>query len=215
MGLKKMLIGGLITTAVSTTVAKVSNDRKSEKKIETEAQIEINQEQEVTKRMALEEQNRVHRWNQSALLREARDKIPISTVCPYCDGVREIDRIAGIIKCPYCEKAEALPAAHLYDADLDGAIIETHTNDKAPVSETSKLKTDIMAKISYVLGIISIATLGIFIIPEAASIYFGIKIVTYNNEGAVSPDALKKAVTGLILSSVSIVIMIIFYSLTS
>jgi len=30
MGLKKMLIGGLITTAVSTTVAKVSNDRKSE-----------------------------------------------------------------------------------------------------------------------------------------------------------------------------------------
>lgn len=209
MGLKKFIIGSLITTAVSATVAKVSEDRKTEKKLETDTQKEISKEQENTKRKLIEEQSSARHWRQAASLREARERIPISTVCPYCDGNREIDRVAGIIKCPFCDKIEPLPAVHLYDEDLDGKIISGNTN--SPLSQNAQLKIDIMGKISFILGIVAIISLGLLIVPEAVSIYFGIKVVTNENESSIPPETIKNAIKGIILSSISIFLMIVFY----
>ncbi|HRR76583.1 MAG TPA: hypothetical protein P5191_07190 [Ruminococcus sp.] len=212
MGLKKFVIGSLITTAVSAIVAKVSEDRKDEKKLETETQRAISQEQEETRRRLIEEQSNARHWQQAASLREARERIPISTVCPYCDGNREIDRVAGLIKCPYCDKTEPLPAVHLYDEDLDGKIVKTANTDT--LSQNAQLKIDIMGKISFILGIVSVITLGLFIVPEAGGIYFGVKVVTNENESSIAPETIKNAIKGIILSSVSIVIMILFYIIT-
>ncbi len=207
MGIKKFIIGSIVTTAVSTAV-KLSNDKKEEKVIETEANKEIVREQELTKRMMIEEQSQARKYQQLSAIKEERDANPISIDCPLCNGKREIDRIKGIVKCPYCDNYEPLPSVHMYNADIDTEL-NRQVNASANDVQNNKLKIEAMAKTSFILGIISLCTLGILIVTECIGLYFGIKLVKNENGYDIEPEVMKKAIKGTIFNAVALIIVII------
>ncbi len=47
---------------------------------------------------------------------------PVSLVCPHCSGQREIDRVAGVFRCPYCDSVDPVPEEHKHIRELDGPL---------------------------------------------------------------------------------------------
>lgn len=142
MGVNKWIVGGVITTIASEAMNKVSeeleNDRKSKE--------EIVREQEHTKRLEIEANAEARRNEELHAIKMMRINNPINVVCPRCNAHREVDRVAGSLKCLYCDYVEPLNVAHLYNEAIDGPIVEdtqvdqTDTDDKNGKALVDKTK---------------------------------------------------------------------------
>ena len=150
MGLGKFIIGSVITTAVSATAEVAKEKSRAEKEIAHEKEItkrmELKNEKTLAKqqiaaqkialknnrqlaaqeaanqRAMLENQARANHFQELNNIRQARAQSPVLFSCPRCDGRRELDRLKGIISCPYCDFVEEIHPAHKYNPEIDGPL---------------------------------------------------------------------------------------------
>ncbi len=178
-------------------------------------ELQAAREREATNRMLIQEQTMARRTKEINEIRQARIDNPVSLVCPSCNGTREIDRIQGIVKCPFCDSVEVLNAAHKHVLELDGPIkknVETNnvkeSNYNAGVSN-NKSGLVSKAKTAFILGIISLITVGILVIPEVIGLYYGISVVSVSRTEEVDAEIVKKAKKAVIMCAIALMLLFI------
>lgn len=225
--LGKIIIGGLVSTVVGKKIEK-DNELKEEKirlekqKLEIEREKNRNEikERERERKLLAEERKQLAEEREKerhyALvnnINQARMQNPLNTVCPNCNADRVVDRIKGIISCPYCLGEEPLPQVHCYNAAVDGPAPKT-TAITQTTQVVSNVKWARQATISFIFGIISLITLGCLFFPEAISIYLWYKIYKQEKEfpGSIDAETKKKAKKGLIFSVIAIILFAVAMS---